>query len=679
MIYTILSIIVLIAEALVLGIFGYFTIFRKKVVNKKVALYFIPVFFIVYAINLIGIHYIENKITAYDLLNSIKEAGSAFAFEINDKSIASLGEDNLIYFIGAIIAHIMAGITSITTTIAVFRRHVCNFFMVKKTLSGDCDIVIGESNDSVEYAKNNPNTIIWCNKFTKYELENLYKYKVPVIKKEFNPKHIDAKFKKGNRYHFIAFKDTNFSYSQIIDTFSQIKKIAKSIFYLHLEADVSEMEIVKEKYVAKVDKKSNSFVTCFNKYELLARDFIVKHPMSAYVPRDFYDEKQVTIKNDKTLNVALLGFGKVNLKVLEMLVMQNQFVQAVDGKLQPKHTNYYVYDSSKNQLSNEMFIRLQYEFDKISNTEELPKLDKICNITSEPINVKSLEHFESLNKLVDKNSFTYIIVSLGTDLENATFAKKIYDNFNDKGNIKVFARFKENVESLNKNEDEKIIYFGERGEAFTHDLIVNNNLMHISQKVNSLYKKLNDNELLQIQEWEKLSLVKQYANIYNALSIYFKLGMLGYRVCEKDNIPEGYVKINESEYEKKYFENVNKKEFIYQNYFDLNNRNVLAFSEHLRWNAYHYLLGYKPMKLDDVLLVGEELVTQSPYLKLHSCLTTWEGLDKVNKKMLSESLKADSTTKLEEVEVYKYDYMLMDKAYDTLINRGYKIIKEKQK
>ena len=679
MTYTMLSIVLLIAEIIVLGVFCFFTFFKHKVISKKVAFYFIPVFLIVYATNLIGMHYIENKVTAYVLLNSIKEAGSAFAFEINDNAIESLGNDNILYFIVAIAAHLMAGATSVTTAVAVFKRYVHNALMVRKTLKGDCDIVIAESKDSVEYAKNNPNTIIWCNQFTKYELEGLYRSKVPVIKKEFSPKYIDAKFRKGNRYHFIAFKDTNFNYAQIINTFSQIKKIEKSIFYLHLEADVSEMEIVKEKYVSQVDEKSNSFVTCFNKYELLARKFIINNPMSAFIPREFFDKEQITIKNGKELNVVLLGFGKVNLKVLEMLVMQNQFVQVDNGKLKSKPVNYYVYDSSEDQLSNEMFIRLQYEFDRLNIDGNLPKLDKICNIKTEPINVKSLAHFESLNELVNKDSFTYVIISLGTDLENATFAKKIHDNFNNKGYIKVFSRFKEKIDIDNKEEDTSITYFGEQGESFTHDLIVNNRMMDISRKVNTLYKKLNDNELVEIQEWEKLSLVKQYANIYNALSIYFKLGLLGYRLFEKDNIPEDFVKISEEEFKKIYFNKVDLNKFSYENYFDLNNRNVIAFSEHLRWNAHHYILGYKPMKLDDILLVGDKLVTQVPYLKLHSCLTTWEGLDLVNKKSLIESLKIDKTTTINDVEVYKYDYMLMDKAYDTLLQRGYSIVKEKQK
>lgn len=686
MIYTTLSIIILVVEVLLLGYFCYRTYYLKKVINKKVVGYFFPLFLVVYALNLMGTYFMNGMITAYDLINLISKALKAFAFEINEESIRMLADVNDIYFISTIIAHIMAGITTVTAVLGIFRRHIINAILVKKVLNSDCDIVIGESLDSIEYAKNNKNTIIWCSKFSNYELETFSKHRIPIIKKDFDAKHIDSKFRKGNRYHFIAFKDTNFSYSQIIDTFSKIKKTEKSIFYLHLESEVNEMEIVKERYVAAVDEKSNSFVTCFNKYELVARKFVTDYPMSAYVPNDFYDvnkndstRRLATIKKDKELNVILLGFGKVNLKLLEMMIIQNQFVQIIDGKLQPKQVNYYAYDDSKAQLSNEMFIRLLYEYEHISKDEKLPKLDRICNLKCEPINVKSLEHFMALNGVINENSFTYIIVSVGADLENAAFAKQIYENFNKKGNIKVFARFKENNDSINKNVDDTIVCFGEKGNSFTHDIVVNNTLMDISQKVNSLYKKLHENELQQIQKWEKLPLIKQYANIYNALSIYFKMGLLGYKICDKDDISEGYQKISEKEYQESYYYETPNENFQYHNYFDINNRNILAFSEHLRWNAYYYLSDYKPMNLDDVLLVNDKLVTQSAYLKQHACLTTWEGLDILHQKMLNESRKIKTETSINDVEVYKYDYMLMDEAYKTLDNHGYKIVKEKQK
>lgn len=679
--YTILSIILIVAEFIILSYFVYHTYYLKKVVTKNVIGYFVPLYLIVYIINCIGLAFNKGGsfLSIYEHAELISKTIKVFAFEIDGSIVSGLSATNTVYFIATIIAYCMAFLTTLTTVLGIFRRHIMNGIYVIRSLKQDCDIVIGNSADSLAYAKTNRNTIIWYNGFSSVELEQLSKLKIPVIKKEFIKKEINAKFRKNKVYHFIAFKDSNFAYSDIIDVFSKIKKEEQSIFYLHLESEVEDMDIIRDKYISQVDEYSNSFVTCFNKYELMARQFVTKHPISKYLPKKFYNEDRqglkATIKNDKEINVVMLGFGKVNSELLKLSIIQNQFVKEQNGELYNKQVNYYIYDNQKDKLDNEMFIKLVYEYEHLSENEKLPKLEKLCNIKKELINVKSIVNFENLEKIITEDSFTYIIVSIGSDLENASLAKKIYEDFNKKGNIKVFVRFKDNSASFFEKEQNDIICFGEKGRTLTHKLVVNNMLMDVSKIVNNMYAGLSENKLADIQKWERLPLIKQYSNIYNSLSIYFKIGLLGYELTLDNNIPQGYKEVSKEEYEQQYFKNVNK-EYNYQDYFKINNRNILAFSEHSRWNAHYYLSDYKPMKLDDVKLVNNKLVTQSQFFKLHSCLTTFKGLDILHQKMLEESKKLENSISIDNVETYKYDYMFMDNAYDTLTSNGYLIIKK---
>ena len=60
---------------------------------------------------------------------------------------------------------------------------------------------------------------------------------------------------------------------------------------------------------------------------------------------------------------------------------------------------------------------------------------------------------------------------------------------------------------------------------------------------------------------------------------------------------------------------------------------VLGQTEHLRWNAYHFAMGYSKMTIDEVRQRAEEGIT--PYQKdvanrRHACLIGWDELDELS-------------------------------------------------
>ena len=123
-------------------------------------------------------------------------------------------------------------------------------------------------------------------------------------------------------------------------------------------------------------------------------------------------------------------------------------------------------------------------------------------------------------------------------------------------------------------------------------------------------------------------------------------------------------------------------------YQGLSVRNVLAYSEKLRWNAYYIFNGYSQMPKDEIKVLarknkpGFEVHRKDPILKTHACLTSHRGLEELTNYILSHESNIDDVTKelkITEADYYMYDYMHFDNPdnslFDTLLDLGYKIIK----
>jgi hypothetical protein len=62
----------------------------------------------------------------------------------------------------------------------------------------------------------------------------------------------------------------------------------------------------------------------------------------------------------------------------------------------------------------------------------------------------------------------------------------------------------------------------------------------------------------------------------------------------------------------------------------------LAITEHLRWNAFHFAMGYEKMSADEVKLRHKQGITpiQKDLKALrHACLVSWNELDEISQLM----------------------------------------------
>ncbi len=453
----------------------------------------------------------------------------------------------------------------------------------------------------------------------------------------------------------------------------------------------------------------------------MARRFVVDYPVTKYIPRSFFNDN-FTLKNGKRINIVFIGFGKVNYQLFRLCAMQFQFAQQIDGKLASKPVNYHIYDNRDASLHNEFFSRILYEFDEEFKDCDFPKPEKICELKIHPLDINSVDAKKDFRSLVTQDSFTYFIVSLDSDLEDASYAQTVRRLFDGNDNYRIFVRAKnENGEKLNEIND-CITYFGEEKNLYSHENIVNDDLTELAQRINLLYNNISNppewlrelksnkdltaeeqekilnekladprNREFMLESWTALPYIEQASNLYHALNLPYKLNLMGFDMVKKSG--ENDNGISEAEFNERYINSGRETGYgDYSFFFKNESGNVLAYIEHLRWNALYILYDYKQMKKDCITVVEKQdengnVSRMMPHKnirqKQHACLTTYYGLSELiaykyeklyRGEILNEADYKDNARLQELSKIYAYDYMDLDRLYSEITAMGYKLV-----
>ncbi|MBQ2740948.1 MAG: hypothetical protein IJF39_04960 [Clostridia bacterium] len=682
--YTVISILFLCMEAGLVGLLGYRMVKKKAVVDKNSLVYLVPVFLLIYSLYLTATIYQGTSLTFYTLFKLIHETLSMIAMDLNDEILLPLSEAEPWFYAATIGACILSVLTFIFSVFALFGSTIANAIRKHKRFLSGGDIVIGTSASALEYLKKHPTAVLWVESIDKQDYSSLLKQGYAVHKAPLTLQ-IVSKCLKGKEHHLIVFRDSGYSYSSILSCFEALKAKADKRLFLHIEVDANEMSMVREQYLSEISKNANSFVLPFCRYELMARRFVCEHPITKYIPNDFFRENK-TLKDGKAINVVFFGFGKVNYELFKLMATGFQFAREKDGKLCSAPVHYYAYENNGEQLNNEYFIKLLNEYEQLFARSDLPPAEKICDLREiQPMDAHDAKIRKQVRELVHEDSYTYFIISLSDDFKDAAFAHELNNALEAKDHYKIFVRAKEKENRLLNRDDENIVYFGENEEVFLHENIVNDDLMQLAQNVNDLYNDCSKSKWFQLREWQKLPVVEQYSNVNAALSIYFKLYLLGFALKK-----EAGTGISKEDFEKlcpdAFMKDLGKDR---QFFFETRTANVLAFIEHSRWNAYYLLSGYKPLPFKDFTWTrnskGKDVLQHKNVKNLrHACLTTYEGLDALIEHK-HQVIKAASDKKEKDVEtvdknaldsIYRYDYMVIDGLYDALTKLGYSIVKK---
>jgi hypothetical protein len=358
----------------------------------------------------------------------------------------------------------------------------------------------------------------------------------------------------------------------------------------------------KKKKIDDIKQKEETKLTypctfhIINEIDLLTRQMIEKHPPYSCPGLNFSGGKAA-----RDFTVMILGFGPVGQSALLRLIMNGQFMG-----------------------SNMRAIIIDIDIDNLKDCfmHRYPSIDLCCKIEPKNINVQQNDFFTLLEK---EENLDYIVAALHSDGMNKQIALDIKHHYERKGKKALpfiavaelngsFYEKKQGLDALKKNgslqeteQEEKIFVFGSRDEVYKESVIIRPKTDSMAREVNRVYS--NGGQL-----WHELEWFKQESN---RASADFIPAMLKLASIDRDKVPEEgpLVKDNDPLAE------------------------TLAQTEHLRWNAFHAAMGYRPISIEEMNRRFDEYKGDEDRLefarrdskaRLQVCLVHWDELDKIS-------------------------------------------------
>ena len=300
--YTGLSIAILCIEIILIATFAYFIFKRNALINKKSLIYLLPVALITYSLYLMAMIHGQQELNFQTLFLLIGKSIEILKMELDYGLVETLCKANLWYNVAIILTCILSFLTVIFSVLVFFGSTVLNAYKKHKIFSACGDIVLGVSDSSLEYLKKHKNALLWIESGHKTRVHDLIKQGYVVHYEPLNEKTLSKRLI-GNEYHLIVFRDALTSYASLLSRFEALNVGDRKHLFLHIEANMNEMSIIRDKYLSKSPCSTKSFIIPFCRYELMARQFITEHPITKYIPRSFYNEN-LTLKNDKEIGRA---------------------------------------------------------------------------------------------------------------------------------------------------------------------------------------------------------------------------------------------------------------------------------------------------------------------------------------------------------------------------------------
>ena len=648
---------------------------RKRIFDKDTIWFVIPAFIILLLMYVTG--YLlsgQTEFTIYTFFELFTATLKGFKFEIK-QSIVSGALENPVFNAAFIIASVITGSSLIFSIISIFSVSIINFFHVKHKMWHKVDFVVGFNEDAINYCKKNPDCVLFVNsldhKLTKDDKGKLFGLKIPFIYRSFLPTYFKKTLIVPSKANFIIFEDTS-SLHYVYDFLNMVNPDSKMEMNFYIVTNGDNTSFISDQVTEKCKGKKNLLGYVLNRHELLARNFSLEHNIAYYLPRSFFDG--VTIKRDKKITVNILGCGKTGLAVLKSLIINNQFVSlSKDKKRFESHkVTYNLFDKDGSKARNKISAYFE-QFENINHNSEIESPELPAEIVEHNIDINT--DFADLHFSTSDDEFVITIVCLSKSITNCEVANALSKALDlDKNIILYNVDFHSEVFESHKN----IIPFGFKSTILDHNIIVNDNLGMLADLNNKEYWHLRgvDNP----EKFHSLPLIRKMSNIYSNLNMKFKLNLLDLDMTNDPNA----VSLSEKEF-LEYFPEVNYTK--YEQYFEINKWNALAYQEHLRWCAFYILNGYTTMKPSEFKFEYYEedgkqvpsVVTKNEHANKHGCLTTFYGLDKVHKKMLD--IYVQNNVKKEmfgDVETYRYDLSLMNKIYKMVSLIDYKIVKKNQ-
>lgn len=464
-----------------------------------------------------------------------------------------------------------------------------------------------------------------------------------------------------------------------------------------------------EEIFAHYVEASNGVVRFVNRHKQIALDFIDRYPFTQFMTEREIDYATATIREGIDLNIFMIGFGKLNESLFLASVSNNQFLTLKDGKLTEKPVCYRIYDRYYPQgkftenaqvHSGDLhygYLRYREFLDHYKGRENefLELLPMPADVKAYPLEVTHPDFYSSIrSELTRENTYNYVIVSFGTDMENIGLAEKLQQKLREwevTSPVKIFVKVRDASATKVLCEDlgEVVLFGSDRGSVYNAELILHEKIDRMARLRHLLYtaedkvksaEKANPDAMddMAIQEaarkkWYSFKEYQRESNLYACLSVRMKLQLCGYDYAEcGEDRREEFLRTYEENDRRipSALETAGKPVWQYSNAAQFRDslRWTFAVQEHQRWCAYMIARGFVPCNKREILSPDKKKMLEK---RKHGNLTTMEGLVEFREMIANATGK---TT--EETDVIRYDYQLMDDA-DWLLNEsGYKIIQK---
>jgi hypothetical protein len=362
-----------------------------------------------------------------------------------------------------------------------------------------------------------------------------------------------------------------------------------------------------------------------NETDLLVRRMIEKRP-----PVKCEAFKFSGGETNHNFTVMIIGFGTVGQTALLRLMMNGQFVGS--------RMRAIVVDRNMDKLR-EYFLRRH------------PGLELCCDVEFEKVDVHSDEFFAILDK---NRGVDYAVVALCSDNMNRQTAldMRLHYNRGDRNDFPLVAvseKWSNLYEEANKDENEhndKIFTFGRLEDIYKEAVIISESTDIMAKAVNDVYNKKNPDWK---EDWAERSWFEQESNRAAADFIPAMLELAG--LGGKDNIKRLAAEGSPL-------------------------ATTLAQTEHLRWNAFHIAMGWRPIPIEEMQKCHDatrdkKLCRKNPNTRSHVCLAPWDKLDEISKAY-------GLITKNDKEDFKRADYDIIENV-PLFLDEAKKLSKEKRK
>lgn len=411
-----------------------------------------------------------------------------------------------------------------------------------------------------------------------YQKCRIDKAEIIIIFHEDDSKNLDEIL---NLYEFVNHDWKSLSSKQIIfhlahgesyDLFEVIERELRNL----KGADEEDKQEVVEKVTIKP----------FNLHRLIAERALDEYPLfEGY-------EDELRDKEYESLHLLFVGFGQTGRHMAIQAVERSHFMNE-------KLLNITVLDKESE------IVKSQWDI-------SYPKSDKFVNIIFDSLDTEC-ETIYGKNEQCLCN-YTHIFICLNDDFQNL---KQGMDLIRNKVKIPIYLKMSEEgriSDWLQKDTSQfsNLHLFGDIQSILNYDTVINDVEEELAKISHKVYQENLEKET---RKWSELSTFEKESNRNQFNHAFVKIMLLGLQVVKKDDIRENHVIVSEEDFK----EILASEDEMFGSKLEL-----LAFTEHERWSAFHYTRGWDTLKE-----ISKDTRKDSKN-KLHGCLVPYDELDRIS-------------------------------------------------